>query len=204
MSINKFNPRFAILLVFIVVAGLLRILNAVEFSVWSNFTPIGAMGIFGGAYFEKRWKAFAFPLLTLFVGDLIIQKVINGGEFAGRPMIYIAFSLIVLIGILLVRKVTVLNIGLASLFSALGFWLIADLAVWMGGGTDIRTQLPLSRDINGLLQCYWQGFPYMINFLLGTLFYSAIMFGSFEMMKRRLPMLQNAIPGNAKQKHVTK
>lgn len=192
MSIEKINPRFAVLLIFMIVVGALRIMNAAEFTAWSNFTPVGAMALFGGAYFNKRWKAFAFPLVTLFLGDLIIHTVIYEGNYAARPLIYLSFSLMVLIGILLIRKVTVKNISLSSLISTLSFWLIADFAVWMGGGTDIRTQLPLTRNLDGLLQTYRQGFPYMINFLLGTLFYSAIMFGVFEWMQKRFPFLQTA------------
>ena len=192
MSIEKINPRFIVLLIFIIVVGSLRILNVAEFTAWSNFTPIGAMAIFGAAYFNQRWKAFAFPLLTLFLGDLVIHTVIFDGKYEGRPMIYLAFAMIVLIGILIIRKITVKNIALASLASTLSFWLIADFAVWMGGGIDIPTQLPLSRDMSGLLQCYWQGFPYMINFLLGTLFYSAVMFGLFEWMQKEFPVLQTA------------
>jgi Family of unknown function (DUF6580) len=190
MSIKKINPRFTVLLAFMIVVGALRILNVVEFTAWSNFTPVGAMAIFGGAYFKQRWKAFAFPLVTLFLGDLIIHTVIFDGKYEGRPLIYLSFALIVWIGIIMVKKVTVKNIALSSVISALSFWLIADFGVWMGGGTDIRTQLPLSRDLNGLLQCYWQGFPFMINFLLGTLFYSAVMFGGFEWIQKKFPVLQ--------------
>jgi hypothetical protein len=190
MSVKQINPRFVVLLIFMIVVGSLRIMNAAELTAWSNFTPIGAMAMFGGAYFSQRWKSFAFPLLTLFLGDVIIHTVIYDGLYEGRPLIYLAFSVIVLTGIILIKKVTVKNIALASLCSTLSFWLIADFAVWMGGGIDIRTQLPLSRDFNGLLQCYWQGYPYMINFLLGTLFYSAIMFGLFEWMQKRFPVLQ--------------
>lgn len=196
MSVKKINPRLAVLLGFIVIVGSLRIMNAVEFTAWSNFTPIGAMALFGGAYFNQRWKSFAFPLLTLFLGDLFIHTVIYDGNYEGRPLIYLAFSIIVLIGILFIKKVKAKNIAAASLLSTLSFWFIADFAVWLGGGTDIRTQLPLSRDLSGLIQCYSQGFPYMINFLLGTLFYSGIMFGLFEWMQKRYPVLQAAASRN--------
>ena len=178
------------LLIFIVVVGMLRIMNAAELTAWSNFTPIGAMALFGGAYFNQRWKSFAFPLLTLFLGDIFIHTVIYDGNYEGRLLIYLAFSMIVFIGIVFIRKVKAKNITIASLLSTISFWLIADFAVWLGGGTDIRTQLPLSRDLGGLLQCYLQGLPFMINFLLGTLFYSAVMFGAFEWMQRRYPALR--------------
>src|SRR5919107_1194192 len=126
MSVTKINPRFAVLVVFIIVVGSLRIFNAAELTAWSNFTPIGAMAMFGGAYFKQRWKSFAFPLLTLFLGDIIIHTVIYDGLYEGRPLIYIAFSMIVLVGILIIRQVTVKNIAAASIVSTLSFWLIAD------------------------------------------------------------------------------
>jgi hypothetical protein len=190
MENKKVNPRFTILLIFICVVGLLRIINVAAFTAFSNFTPIGAMALFGGAYFNRRWKAFAFPLLTLFIGDLVIHTFIFDGKYQGRPLIYLCFSLMVLIGILLLKKISRKNITLSSLLATLTFWLMADFSVWLGGGTDIRTGLPLSRGLDGLLQSYMQGFPFVLNFLLGTLFYSALMFGLFEWMQNRYPSLQ--------------
>lgn len=189
MSVKKINPRFALLLIFMIVVGVLRVINAAEFTKWSNFTPVGAMALFGGTYFNQRWKAFVFPLLTLFLGDLIIHTVIYNGNYAGTPLIYFSFALIVLIGIIFIRKVTVRSITVSSIVSTLTFWLIADFSVWMGGGIDIRTQQVFSSDLAGLLQCYLQGFPYIVNFLLGTLFYCAVMFGSFEWIQKRFPEL---------------
>ena len=79
---------------------------------------------------------------------------------------------------------------MASVIAAIIHWLLADLTVWIGGGTDLRTMQPLSRGIDGLMQCYVQGFPFMRNFLAGTLVYGAILFGGFEWAKRNLPQLK--------------
>ena len=188
MTKHKFNPTFSILMIFILVAGLMRILNAVEATAISNFTPLGAMALFGGSYFNPKWKAFAFPLLAFLLGDVIINTFIYGGVF-GSPIIYLIFTLIVVVGMLMMRKVNVANIFSTSLVSTLIFWMIADCAVWARGGRDIRTNLPLSRDFEGLLQSYTQGFPFVINFFLGTLIYSAIMFGTFELIRRKYSLL---------------
>src|SRR5215208_3685234 len=37
-----------------------------------NFTPIGAMALFSGAYFGRRWLAFAAPLGAMLVGDAVL------------------------------------------------------------------------------------------------------------------------------------
>ncbi len=194
MSLQKINPRIAMLLLFMVAVAAMRIPNAAQLTPWANFTPIGAMGLFGGAYFNNKWKAFAFPLITLLASDLIINLLVFGGKYgamySGWYVIYGIFALIVLFGKQLIKKVTLKNVVLASVAAALTHWLIADFTVWFGGGTDLRTMTPLTKNWAGLVQCYAQGFPFMKNFLAGTLVYGGLMFGVFEWMKARYAVLQ--------------
>jgi hypothetical protein len=194
MTREKINPRFAVLLLFMIAVAAMRIPNASQLTPWANFTPIGAMGLFGGAYFSNRWKAVLFPLLTLLASDLIIQSLVFDGKYgilySGWYWIYGIFILITFIGKWLATKVTVKNVVLAAITASLTHWLLADFTVWAGGGTDLRTMTPLTRDWSGLLQCYIQGFPFMKNFLAGTIVYSGLMFGIFEWMKARNRSLQ--------------
>ena len=196
MSIEKINPRFAVLALFMIAVAAMRIPNSAQLTPWANFTPIGAMGLFGGAYFTKQWKAVLFPLLTLLASDLIIQAFVFNGKYgimySGWYWIYGIFIFISFIGKWLIKKVTVKNVIFAAITASLTHWLLADFTVWAGGGTDLRTMTPLSRDWAGLQQCYIQGFPFMRNFLSGTLVYSGIMFGAFEWMKVKQPALKLA------------
>lgn len=194
MSLQKINPRFAVLALFMIVVAAMRIPDSASITPWSHFTPIGAMGLFGGSYFTKQWKAILFPLLTLFISDLVIQSVIFKGQYgimySGWYWIYGIFVLITFIGKWMIKKVSVKNVFIAAITASLTHWLLADFTVWAGGGTDLRTMLPLSKDWSGLMQCYAQGFPFMKNFMIGTLLYSGIMFGAFEWMKSRYTSLQ--------------
>lgn len=187
------NPRFLTLLCFILAIALLRIANSAQLTPVANYTPLGAMGLFGGAYFTSRWKAFAFPLLTILVSDIVINKVIFQGKYGimyeGWYWIYGIFAIIVLFGRIILQKINVQNIVLAAVIASVSHWVLADLTVWIGGGTDLRTNLPLTRDWAGLQQCLIQGFPFMKNFLVGTLAYSALLFGSFELLQVRFPSL---------------
>ena len=63
------------------ITAAMRIPNSAQLTPWANFTLIGAMGLFGGAYFTKKWKAILFPVLTLFVSDLIIQSFVFNGKY---------------------------------------------------------------------------------------------------------------------------
>lgn len=194
MITEKINPRFTVLALFMIAVAAMRIPDSAQLTPWSNFTPIGAMGLFGGAYFSKNWKAVFFPLLTLFASDLIIQYFVLHGKYgimySGWYWIYGIFIIITLMGKWLIKIITVKNVLVSATMAALTHWLLADFTVWVSGGIDLRTMLPLSRDWAGLLQCYIQGFPFMLNFLAGTLVYSLMMFGSFEWMKSKNPALK--------------
>lgn len=193
MSKHTFNPRLVVLLCIIVLAAASRIPNAAEVTPWAHVTPIGAIALFGGAYFT-RWKAFVFPMLALLLSDLAINLFVHGGKYGimhgGWYKYYGIFILIILAGRLIIRKVTVQRVVLAAITAALLHWLLADLAVWIGGGRDLRTLQPLSRDMSGLIQSYIQGFPFMKIFFTGTIVYSSILFGIFEWMKRYNPALK--------------
>lgn len=190
---QTFNPRVLTLLCFILAIALIRILNVAQPSPVSNFTPIGAMGLFGGAYFSSRGKAFTFPLLALLVSDLVINAAVYRGQYGliydGWYWVYGIFALIVVYGKVLLNKINIKNLLLASVVAALSHWVLSDFSVWLAGGTDLRTGLPLSRDWSGLVQSLAQGFPFMRNFLAGTIAYSAILFGGFELLQRRFPQL---------------
>ncbi len=43
MSIKQIQPRFIVLLLFIVAGGILRVLAAGQLTPFSNFSPLGAM-----------------------------------------------------------------------------------------------------------------------------------------------------------------
>src|SRR5690349_4806804 len=79
-TMKKINIRFSVLLLMVLLAGLSR--TAIQVY---NFTPIAAMALFGGAYFSEKWKAFLWPLVSLFLGDLIIQGIIYKGQY-GFPL----------------------------------------------------------------------------------------------------------------------
>jgi hypothetical protein len=190
---DSFSPRLLVLLAIILLTAALRVPNAAQVTPWAHLTPIGAIALFGGAYFTK-WKAWAFPLLALLLSDLAISFFVFNGKFGvlygGWYWIYGIFVLIILLGRLIIKRVTVINIVAASVCAAVLHWLLSDLTVWLAGGKDLRTMLPLSRDINGLIQCYIQGLPFLKVFLTGTLLYSGIMFGVFEWAKKYNPSLQ--------------
>ena len=195
MSIKQIQPRFIVLLLFIVAGGVLRVLAAGQLTPFSNFSPLGAMALFGGAMFADKWKSYLFPLLALFLSDVIMMKTVyaayaDGFLFEGWYWNYIGFAAMVLIGQLVIRNVKVLPVLGASILAAVVYWLIVDFGTWMRPTSiDMTTGLPFSRDFAGLMKCYALGIPFIKNTLISNVVYSGIFFGLFSWLENRVPAL---------------
>src|SRR3954464_12230850 len=79
--------RIVAILSAILVAAVLRLVPHPP-----NFTPIGAMALFSGAYLGRRPLAFAAPLGAMVLSDAIL------GFYSGMWITYLAVMLIVLVG----------------------------------------------------------------------------------------------------------
>src|SRR3990172_12908980 len=99
MKTEKLNIRFGIITLMILAAALSRLIPHPP-----NFAPIGAMAIFGAAYFSNRIVAFAIPLLSMWLSDIVINNTIYASYYNhfwlapdGFPWNYAAFLLIILV-----------------------------------------------------------------------------------------------------------
>jgi len=143
-----------------------------------NFAPIGALALFGGAYFSSKRAAFAIPLLALVAGDVFI------GFHGLIPYVYASFLLSVALGFWLRRKRSLPRVGAATLAGATQFFLVTNFAVWFTStGTYAKTA-------GGLTACYIAGIPYFWNTLAGDAFYAGLLFGSMALAERRFPSLR--------------
>lgn len=142
-----------------------------------NFTPIGAMALFGGAYFGRRALAFAAPLAALLLSDAII------GFHSGMAFVYASVALIVLIGWAVQTRMTPFRIGAAAVLSSLLFFIVTNFGVWLSGGMYPQT-------LAGLMACFVAAIPFFQNTLAGDLVFAALLFGGFALVERRVPMLR--------------
>lgn len=188
----KFNPRTAVLLLFILILALLRVLFNFNHDISSlaNFSSIGAMALFGGAYFDKQWKGFAFPLLALFISDFILQQTVfrsysNGFLYSGWYWVYGAFAVMTVAGRIILKKVSATNFIISVIACVLIHWIITDLGVWI-------SSTMYSQNLSGFVNCLATAIPFEWRFLAGTLVYGIILFGSFEVMKRKYFFLAKA------------
>ncbi|MBE9600969.1 DUF6580 family putative transport protein [Pedobacter sp. MC2016-24] len=185
MSDFKFNPRTAILLLFIVLISIIRIAAPLSEGTKgiANFSAVGAIALFGGAYFNTNMKAFGFPMLVLLLSDFFIAKTSGYGFFyAGWYWTYIAFILMVLVGKVILTKINVQSFLISTFVGVFIHWIVADISAMY-----IPNLYPPT--IAGFWACLVAAIPFELNFLYGTLAYGAVMFGAFELLKSKYPYL---------------
>ena len=183
MSSQKIQTRNAVLVLIIVAATAMRLVNT-QVPALSNFTPVGAIALFGGAYFTDKWKAYLVPLAALFISDMLINYIYTSQFivfYSSSLWMYGCFMLMVLIGTF-IKKVNVTNVAIASIASVLIHWLIMDLPFLYG------TMYP--HTLAGYGTSLVAAIPFEKNMLIADAIYGAILFGGFELAKSKYTALQ--------------
>jgi hypothetical protein len=180
MKLNKSN----LLVLFIL------ILACALYRVWDSrpmgFAPQIAMALFAGSISKDKRFAFLFPVLSLFISDLLYQFLYSQGLstikgfYHGQWENYLLIASITVIGFF-INKNKIGQIFIGSLAGAVYFFLISNFMVWIGGGWDINNQ-PYPRSFSGLMLCYSEALPFFKWSVLSTLLFNGIFFGSFYLL----------------------
>jgi len=170
-QMKKINPNFWVVTLMVFAAAFVRLLPHPP-----NFAPIAAMALFGGVYFNKKSFAFIIPLMAMFLTDAII------GFYSTAWLTYLSFALIVVIGIVMLKKVSVKKLIFASITASVSFFAITNFGVWALGTLYPKTPA-------GLMESYIAAIPFFQNSLIGDLFFVGVMFGVYELVKHKVPAL---------------
>lgn len=134
-----------------------------------NFTPIGALALFVGAYaVSKHWWLSLLPLAAMFVSDLLIGFY-DAGVMA---TVYGSFLVYVFIGRVTGSHIRPANVLFAGMGGAVLFYLATNFAVWAFSSLYPHT-------LQGLLLSYTLALPFFRYTLLGDIFFSGVFFGAY-------------------------
>lgn len=171
--------------IIIIIAALLRLVPHLP-----NFAPIGAIALFGGAYLGKK---YSIPVIiaTMLLSDYLLLYInpfsLTWFNFKTLYMptalihsttlfVYGSFLINILIGWLIAKKKSVPTVIGGSLLASIQFFMVTNFGVWAMGA--------YGRGLEGLLQSYIMGLPFLKFTILGDLFYSGLFFGSYEIAAR--------------------
>ncbi len=168
----------------IVIAAVYRVIPG---RPW-GFAPQIAMALFGGAVIKDKKWAFALPIFSMFLSDLLYQGLYSAGLisdiygfYPGQWINYCLFALMVVIGFT-IKKINLVNVLAGSLIAPTVFFLLSNFITWSGLAGLRGLNRPFTFD--GLLQAYADGLPFYKGALMATVFFSTLLFGGYYLLTR--------------------
>lgn len=150
-----------------------------------NFTAVGAGLLFFGA--KRPLREMALPVLALMGTDVYLT--VFAYHYAWHTSAYLVtwawYAAVLVLGRILLRKVTVTRLLGAPVLASTSFFLISNYAVWIGSVMYPHTMA-------GLGACYAVALPFYRNDLLSTTAITLVAFG--------VPMLASKMAEHRAQK----
>jgi hypothetical protein len=167
-------------IVLIVAAVAYRIVGGILIgsgATWvSNFAPLAALALCGGAYFPLRFK-FTVPLGALFISDLILNYHYGAPVVAAHTLSrYFALALVGLLGFALQNRASFKTLLPASIVGSTIFYFITNAFSWL-------TDPGYVKNFAGFIQALTVGLPqysatptwmFFRNSLLSDLFFTLL------------------------------
>jgi len=182
MSRPEKNIKYGIIALLIILGVSTRFLFLVPgFESIANFTAIGALCLFSGAYLSRK-QAILLVLGVMWATDLFLNNVVYAAyyesfQWHGNIWVYLALAYVVILSRWFLKFVTAPRIMMAAFLGALVFFLLTNFESWI--------RLPeYTKDLDGLLQAYSGALPFLKNTLISNMVYSFVLFGVYEMALR--------------------
>jgi hypothetical protein len=134
-----------------------------------NFTPIMAVALFAGTTLSAR-IAYIVPLAALVASDFLLGYPLDSMTL----VVYGCLFASVAIGQWLAKRRTWTRTGFAAVAGSLVFYLVTNFAGWL------QPHSFYAHTVDGLLQGYVMAIPFFRNSLAGDLFWTALLFGLYE------------------------
>lgn len=157
-----------------------------------GFAPQIAMALFAGSIIRNRGYAFALPLLSMLLGDLVFQALYTaglapyGGFYKGQFTNYILFAGLTMLGFFIQYNKT-WQVALGVLAGPTVYFLSSNFLVWLSGGGYHHPQT-----FSGLMLTYIDGIPFYTGSLYATAVFATLFFGGYNLL------LQSRKPAAAK------
>lgn len=156
-----------------------------------NMAPIGAMALFGGAYFSRTLWALLVPLAAMVTSDLCLWAFLDK-PLSWQPYVYAALLVYLGLGLLLRRRQPLfatagrtgwdaLAVAGSAIAGSIAYFLITNFQAWLW------LKETYARSWQGLLDCYVAGVPFFRGTLAGDLLYTGVLFGALALCERRWP-----------------
>lgn len=191
---NKLNVKTGVVIIMIIAAAISRIIPHPN-----NFTPMMAMALFAGATFSKKTYAYVLPIAAYLLSDLVFAAFGKSGFYGvSQLFVYGAMIIVTALGTTMKQPKVLKVLGYSLTGSAI-FWIVSNFGVWFAN--YIAAGSPTHEAGLSLAMVYTRALPFynmysnelFFGAFAGDLFYSAVLFGVFALVKRNYPAVKYSV-----------
>jgi hypothetical protein len=168
----------------IIIAVLLILIAAISRVVLypHNFSPIVGMAVFSGAIIKDKRLAFALPLLSMFLSDVLFEVFHIAPGFWGWGQLF-GYGILALITVIAfsLKKISVLNVAGYSIMSSVIFFLLSNTGFFIFDNPVYHTYL---QNFTGYIDCLIGGLPFFKTSVVADLVYSGVLFGGYYLLNK--------------------
>ncbi len=175
---NQVITVFALL---IVISAVYRVIPFENRPIWLG-GPQLAIALFAGSIIKDRKWAFAIPIFSMLIGDLLMEGLFAMGAtsykgfYNGQLLNYALIAMLTVVGFFINhRKVSSIVGGMVAAPTL--YFILSNFAVWVSGGGFQRPKTPA-----GLVMCYADALPFYGSSLLTMAIFGTVLFGGFSLL----------------------
>ena len=175
------NQVITIFAILIVVSGIYKVIPFEDRPIWLG-GPQLAIALFAGSIIKDRKWAFAIPIFSMLIGDLLMEGLFSIGAtsyqgfYKGQLLNYALIAMLTVVGFFINhRKVS--NIIGGMIAAPTLYFILSNFAVWVSGGGLHRPKTTA-----GLLQCYGDAIPFYGSSLLTMAVFGTVLFGGYNLI----------------------
>lgn len=152
-----------------------------------NFSPLGAIALFGAAVLSSRWLAILIPFTALYLSDLVLNNVVyaeyqESFTWGISGATYLGFAAIIGLGFLALRGKAPKpgRLFFTALSASVVFYLITNFFSWYLDPFNLY-----ANNFTGLLASYVAALPFFFNSVAGDLVFVGVLFGAYQWFARK-------------------
>jgi hypothetical protein len=175
---NQVITVFALL---IVISAVYRVIPFENRPIWLG-GPQLAIALFAGSIIKDRKWAFAIPIFSMLIGDLLMEGLFAIGAtsykgfYNGQLLNYALIAMLTVVGFFINhRKVSSIVGGMVAAPTL--YFILSNFAVWVSGGGLQRPKTPA-----GLAMCYADALPFYGSSLLTMAIFGTVLFGGYSLL----------------------
>ena len=162
LSSLKNSTRYLVILFAVVLLIISRSLSFIP-----NFTPTISLIVFISIMFRNHYILAFIIVLSQIISDYFL------GYYSSMLFVYLAYVSIAIASKHILKKLNFIHVIGTSCISVLIFYLVSNYGVWQM--MDLYQY-----NLNGLVQCYIAGIPFLKYSLISTLLYSTTIYVLFK------------------------